>query len=245
MIKIHELSEERQQGLIVTYKFEEYGIANPFFIPSGKILDAQLTERQMQSCMPKEYVYKSGNDFDWNCYKENVEIQKKIANAFVYNFVDFQREGRGIYIYSNTKGSGKTMLSCCIANEILKKIDISVKFISVPDYIELVKDKSEASKNQIYSIMNAGLLIVDDVGAQVENKDWITTALFRLIDSRYTGIRPTIFTSNVRMEELNTDSRISDRIYAMSVPLVMPEVNIRRKIADKHTSAFLDKVLNN
>lgn len=236
------MADEKQQGLMVTFKFDEYGIANPFFIPRGGILDSQMTERQLQSCMPKEYVYKTGKDFDWNCYQEDVEIQKRIANAFVYNFKDFQREGRGLFIYSNTKGSGKTMLACCIANEILKNQDLSVKFVNVPDYIELVKDKSEFGREQVRNIMNASLLIVDDIGAQVENKEWITTALFRLIDSRYAGVRPTIFTSNVRMEELKTDSRISDRIYAMSVQVMMPEVNIRRRIADKHTTIFLEKI---
>ncbi len=38
----------------------------------------------------------------------------------------------------NTKGSGKTMLACCIVNEVLKEFDIPVKFISMPEYIELV-----------------------------------------------------------------------------------------------------------
>ena len=48
----------------------------------------------------------------------------------------FQREGRGLYFYSDTKGSGKTMIACAVANEILKTHDISVKFTSVTDYIE-------------------------------------------------------------------------------------------------------------
>ena len=237
------LNDEKQKGALITYKIENYGIANEFYEPDGTITDFKLSERQKQSGMPKEYVYKSGNDFKWNYYNDNTDEQKKFVNAFVYNFERFKKEGRGLYIYSHTKGTGKTMLSCCIANEILKKEDISVKFINVTDYIELIKDKSEISKEQVQRIHDAGLLILDDVGVQVEDKAWITTALFRLIDSRCTGLRPTIFTSNVKLEDLKTDGRISERIYALSFPVIMPEENIRRKIADKHKVAFLESFM--
>ena len=166
-----------------------------------------------------------------------------LGYTFVINFAMFQREGRGLYFYSDTKGSGKTMIACAVANEILKAHDISVKFISVTDYIELVKAKDDVSRGNVKAILEAGLLILDDVGAQVENKEWITAALFRLIDKRYTNHYPTIFTSNVRMEDLKTDSRISDRIYAVSIPVIMPEVNVRRQIADKHTKEFINTIM--
>lgn len=148
-----------------------------------------------------------------------------------------------MYFYSDTKGNGKTMIACAVANEILRKHDISVKFINVADYIELVKMKDDASREKLNFILEAGLLILDDIGAQVENKEWISTALFRLIDRRYTNHYPTIFTSNVRMEDLKTDFRISRRIYDVSVPVVMPEVNVSRQIADKHTKEFLKSIL--
>lgn len=194
--------------------------------------------------MPLEYVYCTGKSIDWGKYgSKDITTQKKIVNAFVMNFKMFQREGRGLYFYSNTKGSGKTMIACAVANEILKTHDISVKFINMTDYIELVKAKDDASRANIKAILEAGLLILDDVGAQVENKEWITTALFRLIDRRYTNHYPTIFTSNVRMEDLKTDSRISDRIYAVSVPVIMPEINVRRQIADKHTKEFIKTIM--
>ena len=152
--------------------------------------------------------------------------------------------GRGLYIYSETKGSGKTKLSCIIVNEILKRKDMSVRFISVTEYIELVKQKDDDSRNEVKAIFDAGLLVFDDVGTQTENKEWISTALYRLIDSRYTNHLTTIYTSNVKILDLKTDSRIAERIYELSTVLPMPDVNIRRKIADKHTEEFLSELLN-
>jgi len=225
---------------MVYHRYEDIGYdTQGIFVEDGIILDSQLSERRGRSGMPLEYVYCTGKNIDWGKYgSENITPQKNIVNAFVTNFKKFQCEGRGLYFYSDTKGSGKTMIACAVANEILKTHDISVKFINVTDYIELVKSKDDASRERINSILEAGLLILDDVGAQVENKEWITTALFRLIDRRYTNHYPTIFTSNVRMEDLKTDPRIADRIYAVSVPVMMPEINVRKQIADNSTRRF-------
>lgn len=243
--KVEEFQTETKSGVLVYYRYNDVGYeTQAVLFEDGTIMDSRMNERRSRSGMPLEYVYCTGKSIDWNKYGSvNIETQKRIINAFVINFEMFQREGRGLYLYSETKGSGKTMIACAVANEILKTHDISVKFITVTDYIELVKAKDDESQRNIEAIREAGLLILDDVGAQVENKDWITTALFRLIDRRYANHYPTIFTSNVRMENLKTDSRISDRIYSVSIPVMMPEVNVRRQIADKHTKEFIRKIM--
>lgn len=242
--KVEEIKTETLSGLLVYHRYEDVGYSTQaVFLDDGTILDSRFDERRSRSGMQPEHVYCTLKSVDWGKYPEDTTTQQKIVNAFVAKYKDFQREGRGLYFYSDTKGSGKTMIACAVANEVLKTHDISVKFVNVADYIELVKMKDDASREKINSILEAGLLILDDVGAQVENKEWITTALFRLIDRRYTNHYPTIFTSNVRMEDLKTDSRIADRIYAVSVPVVMPEVNVRRQIADKHTREFIKNIM--
>lgn len=245
MTKVEELKTETLSGLLVYHRYEDVGYSTQaIFLDDGTVLGSQFDERRSRSGMPLEYVYCTGKSIDWGKYgSEDMTVQKKIVNAFVVNFDMFQREGRGLYFYSDTKGSGKTMIACAVANEVLKTYNISVKFISVADYIELVKAKDEASRENIKGILEARLLILDDVGTQVENTEWITTALFRLIDRRYTNHYPTIFTSNVRMEDLKTDSRIADRIYAVSVPVIMPEVNVRRRMADNHTKEFIRNLM--
>lgn len=119
---------KEQNGVLVEYLVENYGQSADFFVPDGAILDGQIDSRRVRSGMPVEYMSKDGKDFDWGQYSEDVEIQKRIANAFVYSFATFRKQGRGLYIYSSTKGSGKTLLACCLANEVLKKQDVSIKF---------------------------------------------------------------------------------------------------------------------
>lgn len=244
MTRVEEVEAGDLNGLLVRHRYKDVGYdTQDIFIGDGTVLDSRSAERRSRSGMPPEYVHCTGKDIDWGKYSpQDIMTQKNIVNAFVINFKAFQREGRGLYFYSDTKGSGKTMVACAVANEILKSHDISVKFIDVTDYIELVKAK-DSSRERIQSILEAGLLILDDVGAQVENKEWITTALFRLVDRRYTNHYPTIYTSNVRMEDLKTDGRIADRIYAVSVPVIMPEINVRKQIADSRTKKFIQEVM--
>ena len=55
--------------------------------------------------------------------------------------------------------------------------------------------------------------------------------------------RPVIFTSNCDTSHLDCDERIADRIEAMTVPLRMPEVRVRKQIAARESGEFLRSVM--
>ncbi len=51
--------------------------------------------------------------------------------------------GNGLYIFSKTKGTGKTMLACVLANELIKKSDacgLNVKYVTAQGYIEMIRE---------------------------------------------------------------------------------------------------------
>lgn len=244
VVDIQSIDTDTQKGTLVTYSIDNYGVTNGFYVPDGTVLESQIANRRNRSGMPKEHVYKFANDFKWNLYGENVDTQKRIVNAYVVNFDKWRKQGRGLYIYSKEKGSGKTMLSCCIANEILKRNDISAKFISMPEYIELVKAKTEAEKERKEQILNAALLIVDDIGTVSNEKEWIDNAIFHLVNRRHENLLPTIYTSNIECEKLKCDDRISSRIYEDTTPILMPEISIRKQKADEENRRFIKSILD-
>ena len=241
LIESERIDTALQKGYLETYDIENYGITQPFLVPDGMVLDSQIGARQERSGMPVKYVYKTGKDFKWDCYGEDVGFQKGIANMFVSKFNVYSKEGRGLYIFSKTKGSGKTMLACCLANEILKKHDMSVKFITVMDYLELIKDRSDSAQDQVKALYNAGILILDDIGAE-GRKDWIDSAIFRLVNNRSSNMGTTLYTSNCEIEELTCDERIKDRILETSIPVIMPEKSIRSQKARKDIKEFLQRL---
>ena len=243
IVKISVVDTESAKGVLETYNLDNYGETQDFWYPGNAIASEAVERRKSRSMMPVEYVYKRGSDFNWTSYNEPVETQKKIANAFVEKFPEFRKEGRGLYICSKTKGSGKTMLACCIANEIMNRQDISVKFVSVLEYLELVKGKTDQEKEILDSIFDCSLLILDDIGAEVTAKDWVNNAVFRLVDRRNTNMLPTIYTSNYEMDDLPCDERTVNRIYGHSIPVLMPEFSVRRAKAKKATGEFLKRIL--
>lgn len=240
---VKRIGEGEQQGVLESYVLDNYGSTQDFFYPDFDNISQRAEKRRTLSMIPPEYVYKKASHFDWSLYAEEMTPQKKIANAFIIKFSEFRRQGRGLYIFSGTKGSGKTMLACCLANEIMERVDTSVKFITVPEYLELIKEKNESSKEMVRTIKECGLLILDDIGIESGKQSWINEAIFYLVDYRDKHILPTIYTSNYDMEKLPGDERTIDRIIGHSIPLKMPEYSVRRNSAKEKTGNFLKAIL--
>lgn len=225
---------------LVSYEVEDYGAAE--YVENMEVTNGEY--RRARAMLPFSYIGMRASDFDWGVYGEELPDQKQAVNAFILNFGAWQKEGKGLYIYSKTKGSGKTMLSCCLANELMERLDIVVKFISIPELLEMTKKsfKDFSEKAELDSIRKAELLVLDDIGTEMK-KEWVDSVLFRLIDWRYTNKLVTIFTSNIEIDSLKLDERIIDRIYEMCVPLALPEKSIRRQKSDKKNSEFMNKVI--
>lgn len=243
IVKISSVDTESAKGIFEMYSLDGYGDTQDFWYPDSAVANETVERRKSRSMMPPEYVYKRGRDFIWTNYGESTGTQRKIANAFVEKFPEFRKEGRGLYICSKTKGSGKTLLACCVANEVMERNDMSVKFVSVTEYIELLKGKTDQEKEIVRSIFDCGLLILDDIGAEVTAKDWVNSAVFRLVDQRDKNMLPTIYTSNYEMDELPEDERTVNRIFGHSIPVIMPEFSVRRMKAKKATGEFLERIL--
>ena len=131
-----------------------------------------------------------------------------------------------MYLWSRTPGSGKTFLACCLARSLMIKYDLQMRFITAPDYIDMVGEKIK----------------LDDIGAQ-SGGEWQRQEIFRLVNDRMETGKITIYTSNMSTDSLNVDSRTRDRIVKASVELQMPEESLRRKKAEMEQQQFLREVL--
>lgn len=172
---------------------------------------------------------------------ESKEIFIQAAKAVKYwleNIQQMQEQGIGLYIYSNTKGSGKTRLVCSMANEMIEKHQKQVKFSTSMKILDEIKstwgkryspDKTE--EQLIDELARADILIIDDFGTETE-KDWVNEKYYEIIDGRYTSRKITIFTSNYCISRLNYDERITNRILERSLEIPFPEESVREHIAE-------------
>jgi len=185
--------------------------------------------------------------FDFNCYEEDHEELKKIAEDFIVNFSKW--EGKGFYLWSKTPGSGKTFLAVCICKSAMMRNRLRFKFITVPDYIDKCGEAISIRKNggfydpsKIYK--ECELLVFDDLGAQI-GKEWQQHELFKLINERCEKKLTTIFTSNYPISSVNVDERSKSRIFKTSIQIQMPEESIREKKANSEQMSFIKGILKN
>ncbi len=215
-----------------------------FFIP-GKTIPKEETEfRKIRAMMPFEFINLTGKDFDWTLYHENVSELRETVNRFVTKFDQFRKEGMGLYIESSAKGSGKTMLSCCILNELAKRYAITIKFINSLDLLELTKQAYKGTEpEELTNLYQAAVLVIDDIGVQM-SREWIDTVFYRLINARYNNRLVTIYTSNMAAGFLKMDERIIDRIESTTYRLMLPEESIRSRIRTRQKSEIMEKIKN-
>lgn len=212
-----------------------------FYLMPGKVSRELAQERKERTLIPLEYKGKMMKDFDWGIYGCDASTQKKTALSFLLHFEKYREKGMGLYIFSNTKGSGKTMLSCILLNEISERYGINSKFISVYDYLDATKKKYGGAAESADIAKEAELLAVDDIGAQM-GKEWIDSTFYELVDYRYAGRKPTIYTSNLPPERLGMDERTIDRMERNTVLLSLPERAVRKELGRKEKEAFMKQI---
>ena len=173
-----------------------------------------------ESGIPFQYSVNQ-NKFDWNAYGfEDVEKKKQAAVNFVSKFEDVKNKGVGLYLWSHKNGTGKTSLACMIGNELLNRT-ISVKFLPAVEILDA------ASGGTLNEYEKCDVLILDDIGKKKTGADYYEETLLKLIDTRYTRKAPTIFTSNMPLNDLAIESAVFSRIKARVLCVEMPEIDIR------------------
>lgn len=214
-----------------------------------KLQDKRLTFANI----PKEFSALTIKSFDSEIYKSKDDVKlariaKRLAVNYVSNFEEeFESIGKGLYLYSSTKGSGKTRLAVSIGNAILNAKHKQVKFVTSLDILKEIKNtynrESKYTESQlIESINGVQVLIVDDIGVE-QSTPWVNEILFSIFDTRMKYNRVTIFTSNCPMENLKHDDRLRSRIFKMAIPVEMPEEDIREKQSKYQNRELQDLLL--
>ena len=149
--------------------------------------------------------------------RENMQVIKEKVENFIKNFDNPDEKN---LIFTGNTGVGKTFLSSCIANEVLK-LGKTVLYQTAPvmfDEINESKFGKENSKFDLYeNILNVDLLIIDDLGTE-KITDSKITELFTIINTRLLNqnhkITKTIISTNLNVDEIfkTYTTRIGSRL---------------------------------
>ncbi len=147
--------------------------------------------------------------------RDNIRNIREIADSFVNNF-DNPTE-KNLLFLGNT-GLGKTFLSNCIANELLKQ-GKTVLYQTAPVMLDTIIDyrfNKPGAINTYDNILDVDLLIIDDLGTECMNSMKFSE-LFNVINTRLLNqnnhITKTIISTNLNLKELSEkyDERIFSR----------------------------------
>ena len=122
-------------------------------------------------------------------------VDEGLFRATMENAKDFAANPKGWMVLDGTTGSGKTHIAAAIVNAIVERGE-PAKYISaldIPDLIrnERFEDDDGAEGGSFRSLMDAPVLVIDDLGAQ-QVTNWIDSKIDQLLTHRFNGRIPTV-----------------------------------------------------
>ncbi|MFA9558702.1 primosomal protein DnaI [Evansella sp. AB-rgal1] len=158
--------------------------------------------------IPREMTEATFNEI----HEDNPSRMMAIAKAmeFVVN-VNPGESGRGLYVYGPF-GVGKSYLMGAIANKLAEQ-KLETMIVYAPDFFrELKSGISDGSyQNKLDSVKRSRVLIIDDIGAETMS-NWIRDDILgALLQYRMMEKLPTLFTSNLDLEELESHLSYTQR----------------------------------
>ena len=147
---------------------------------------------------------------------------------------------KGLYLHGNF-GCGKTFLLASLLNELAIKKKARVEIVYFPELLRSLKEDFSLIEDKVNYLMNVDILLLDDIGAENVTAWGRDEILGPILQNRMNQKLPTFFTSNLTIEELESNlsmtktsvdqvkaRRIIERIKQLTVDMELISVNRRK-----------------
>jgi len=210
---------------------------------TGYVYYPQKNENDIEFCyIPCKYKKEidKANQYKDNIYYFNISenlrnasmaaIDTKDKNRFeaikwVNDFIKGYTQGikqKGIYLNGNF-GCGKTYLLSAMLNELAKE-GHKVAMVYYPEFLRTLKESfngTDEFKNKFNYIKKVEILLLDDIGAETVTEWSRDEILGTILQYRMEENLPTLFTSNLTIEELenhlSTTNKDVDKVKARRI----------------------------
>ncbi len=213
----------------------------------------ELKKKLSTAGIPKLFQDAHLNNFNYGVYtteqhKQIGKVNRLAAVNYIKNFEEMKSAGKGLYIYSSIKGSGKTRLAISIANDLVHQLGVNVAVVKAVNMSKEVRKTYSQGSNMndldvISAFQKVDVLVIDDLAAE-KPSEFVEELLYTIFDYRVEQKLPTIITSNLTIEEFGTqqykskdgqiksyaegdDSRVGSRLKKLCMELFMPEESVR------------------
>lgn len=140
---------------------------------------------------------------------------------------EFSNTMQGWLLLEGAYGCGKTHLAAAIANAAVQR-GLPTLFITVPDLLDSLRfaygNPETTFEARFDEIKNADLLVMDDFGTQNATA-WAQEKLFQIINYRYINNLPTVITTNLILDEIESRirSRLQDSDFVQHLRIFAPD----------------------
>ena len=186
--------------------------------------------------LPQVLEKENFQTFSYAYYEEQdlPAIQRAVTDVQLF-VEEFGKEFRNLLFLGET-GTGKTFLCNCIAKELMDRC-FSVVYLTAFQLFDLLAnahfdrgEKADAYQQSYPYIFSCDLLIIDDLGTELNNS-FVSSQLFLCLNERILKQRATIISSNLGLEALRDaySERTLSRITSCYTIWQLPGMDIRIK----------------
>ena len=163
------------------------------------------------------------DNFDLNRYPDQpipparVSARKIMEGNLAYcrqYAAEFSGDCPSLFLSGNA-GLGKTHLALAIAGELLAK-GVEVLYLSSQTAFGTIeRDRYLDGGELLAEMLEAELLILDDLGTECLSP-YVSSCIYRLVDSRLNAHKPTIYTSNLQSQKtvnLRYSEKVGSRLF--------------------------------
>lgn len=148
---------------------------------------------------------------------------------------DFDKKHDNL-LFTGSTGVGKTFLTNCIARELMDDFH-SVIYLTASDLFDVFSrnkfdyDNAEDMKDMYRFILDCDLLIIDDLGTELNNS-FTSSQLFFCMNQRLLNSRSTIISTNLSLDRLRDEytDRVTSRIMSHYTVIPLYGEDIRLKL---------------
>ena len=170
-------------------------------------------------------IDQSFETFSLSCYSdefvESVNMTEKEYMKSVFDkakrYVEQFEQTKNSLLFWGAPGLGKTILSTCIAKELLKKgysviYETAYQTFSMLEEIKFKRNEdTERLKLKAEKLYSCDFLILDDLGSEFSTP-YTTSALFDIVNSRLIAGKKTLINTNLSLPELS--KKYSERVFS-------------------------------
>ena len=162
------------------------------------------------------------------------------VHSYVHRLDEHIAEGNGLILYGS-RGRMKTTLAVAVLRENLRR-GRGGYFVPMCSLVDMLRSKWDRDPTEAAAfdarLRNTSLLVLDDMGAEGVDKDWVLNKIQSIITDRYNAMKSTIITTNLTKDQLNDTyaGRIIDRLKETTLSVEFRGESFRQSLVSRMKS---------